>query len=89
MTMEIGNQVMYMADEFPELGVKSPTTLGGNSTSIVINVPNADATWAHAVEAGAFGERPVTAQHGARSGWFTDPWGHRWCPTSAEVPDRS
>jgi len=29
-----------------------------------------------------FGDREVSNNNGHRSGWFYDPWGHRWSPTS-------
>ena len=86
-SMHIGDAHFYLADEFPEMGIVSPPTLGGSTMAIVINVADADDTYAHAVAAGAIEERPVANQHGARSGWFKDPWGHRWSPTSAARPD--
>ncbi|MEO0493370.1 MAG: DUF3291 domain-containing protein [Actinomycetota bacterium] len=81
--MTIDGQLFYLADEFAGMNLQSPATQGGNSVSIVINVTDADATFDHALLAGATGERPVADQHGFRSGWFVDPWGHRWSPTSA------
>ena len=84
--MSIDGQLFYMADEFPEMKLATPTTAGTNSVSMVIHVDDADAVYEHAVAAGATGERPVANQHGFRSGWFVDPWGHRWSPTSAVKP---
>ncbi|MEM7094491.1 MAG: DUF3291 domain-containing protein [Actinomycetota bacterium] len=84
--MTIGDHVFYMADEFSEMKLASPANAGTNSVSIVIHVDDADAVYAHALEAGATGERAPANQHGFRSGWFVDPWGHRWSPTSAEKP---
>ena len=81
--MTIGDQLIYMADEFSEMNLQAPTTQGSNSVSLVINVDDCDAVYEHAVLAGATGERPPADQHGFRSGWFVDPWGHRWSPTSA------
>ncbi|MEM7341545.1 MAG: VOC family protein [Actinomycetota bacterium] len=78
----VGGHELYLADEHPEIDVLGPQTRGGTTVSIVIEVDDADATYAHAVDAGATGERPVENQHGARSGWFVDPWGHRWSPRS-------
>lgn len=79
----IGNQLFYIADEFVEMKLQGPAALGGNSISMVIEVEDCDATYEHAVAAGATGERPPDNAHGFRSGWFVDPWGHRWSPTSA------
>ena len=82
--MEIGGHKYYMADEFPEMNLRSPANLGGVSIGLVLHVEDADVTYEAAVEAGATGERPPANNHGFRSGWFVDPWGHRWSPTSAE-----
>ena len=81
--MTVGDQVFYMADEFAEMNLHAPASQGSNSVSLVIHVDDCDAVYEHAVLAGATGERPPADQHGFRSGWFVDPWGHRWSPTSA------
>ena len=81
-SLKVGGHELYLSDEHPEIDVLGPQTRGGTTVSIVIEVDDADATYAHAVDAGATGERPVENQHGARSGWFVDPWGHRWSPRS-------
>ena len=75
----IGGAVLYLSDEYPELGVKSPIGYGGSPVSLVVSVPDADATFDAAVAAGATVERPVAdLDHGHRAGWLTDPFGHRW-----------
>lgn len=77
--LELAGQRLYVADEHPEIGVRGPRTLGGTAVSFVLNVPDADATVARAVDAGAALERPVTMQEfGVRAGWIVDPFGHRW-----------
>ena len=81
-TLKIGESTLYLADEFPEMNIIGPIGRGGTSVAVVINVADADETYAHALAAGATAERPVENQHGFRSGWFQDPWGHRWSPTS-------
>jgi uncharacterized glyoxalase superfamily protein PhnB len=74
----IGDTVIQMADEFPEMGVVAPTP-GQTSVSFTVEVPDVDATYALAVARGADGDRPpVDEFYGARAGWFTDPFGHRW-----------
>jgi PhnB protein len=81
-----GNHV-YLADEHPEIGVVSPTTLGRTPVSFVLEVPDADAAVERAAAAGASVERPVTDQPGgARGGWIVDPYGHRWNLTSTTAP---
>ena len=77
--LELAGQRLYVADEHPEIGVRGPRALGGTAVSFVLSVPDADATVARAVDAGATLERPVTMQEfGARAGWIVDPFGHRW-----------
>jgi len=85
--MTLGSQTFYMADEFSEMKLAAPSALGANSVSLVVHVDDCDAVYEHAVAAGATGERPPSNQHGQRSGWFVDPWGHRWSPTSAAKSD--
>jgi PhnB protein len=77
--LELAGHRLFLADEHPEIGVRGPRTLGGTPVSFVLSVPDADATVARAVDAGATVERPVTLQdHGSRAGWIVDPFGHRW-----------
>jgi PhnB protein len=73
-----GNAV-YLADEHPEIGVVSPSTLGRTPVSFVLEVPDADAAVDRAVAADATLDRPVTDHPGGRhAGWIVDPHGHRW-----------
>jgi uncharacterized glyoxalase superfamily protein PhnB len=75
----IGRSAIMLADEFPEIGVLSPQSLGGTSVSIDLLVDDADAVVARAVAAGATVQRPVADQfYGVRSGTVVDPFGHRW-----------
>jgi PhnB protein len=75
----IGDAPIMISDEHPEIGVLSPTTLGGSATMFNVYVPDADATVALAREHGAAVVREVELQpYGDRSGQIVDPWGHRW-----------
>jgi uncharacterized glyoxalase superfamily protein PhnB len=75
----IGDAVLMISDEWPELDVLGPTSRGGPTSSFVIYVPDVDVTFAAALDAGARMDRPVEDQfHGSRAGWLVDPWGHRW-----------
>jgi PhnB protein len=77
--LQLGDSVVMLADEFPEMGAKSPQTIGGTSVGILFYVPNADAIFAEAVAAGAKVERPLQNQfYGDRSGTVIDPFGHKW-----------
>jgi PhnB protein len=75
----IGNSHIMMADEFPEMGYKSPRSLGGTPVSILLYVPDVDATVERAVKLGAKIEKPVQNQfYGDRMGSIEDPFGHKW-----------
>lgn len=78
----IGDTTIQMADEFPEIGVVAPRP-GQWDVSLSVVVEDADTTFALAVERGASGDRPPQDEfYGARAGWFTDPFGHRWSVNS-------
>jgi uncharacterized glyoxalase superfamily protein PhnB len=75
----IGSSKLMLADEYPEIDSVGPETRGGPTCAFTIDVPDADASFARAVAAGAIIERPVADQfHGNRMGWVRDPFGHRW-----------
>jgi PhnB protein len=77
--LDIQGSACYLADEHPEIGVVSPTTLGRTPVSFVLEVADADAAVEQAVAAGATLDRPVTDNPGGRrAGWIVDPYGHRW-----------
>lgn len=78
----VGGTTLYLSDEFPEAGIVGPKSGTGNPVSLVIEVADADRCMAAAVASGAQVERAVQDQWDARSGWFIDPFGHRWSPTS-------
>jgi PhnB protein len=77
--IQIGDSRVMLADEFPEIGSRSPVSLGGTPVSLVLHVPDVDAVVKRAVEAGAKLTRPVANQfYGDRTGGVTDPFGHVW-----------
>ena len=77
--IKIGNAMIMLADEYPEVGHRSPQTLGGSPVSIHLYVEDVDALAKRAVAAGATLLRPVEDQfYGDRSGQLEDPFGHRW-----------
>lgn len=77
--LSLDGSMIMLSDEYPEMGVIGPKTLGGTPTSINVYVEDADTTFAAALAAGATELRPVQDQfYGDRSGQFEDPWGHRW-----------
>jgi len=77
--IRIGNSTIMLADEFPDYGAVSATTLGGSPVKIHLQVDDVDAFAARAVAAGAKVLHPVQDQfYGERSGQFTDPFGYTW-----------
>jgi PhnB protein len=74
-----GDTQVMLADEFPDLGVVSPRSLGGTATVLHFSCADADAVWQRALDAGAEVRQPLNdAFWGERYGQITDPFGHRW-----------
>jgi PhnB protein len=77
--LQIGDGLVMLADEFPEMGVRSPRSVGGTPVTISVYVDDVDAVVERAVQAGAKSLRPIENQfYGDRTGQFEDPFGHRW-----------
>jgi PhnB protein len=75
----IGDSVIMLADEHPEMDARAPRAFGGSPVSIMVYVPDVDATVKTAVAAGAKVTRPVEDMfYGDRTGTIDDPFGHRW-----------
>ena len=75
----IGDSVVMLSDEFPQMGAVSPKTLGGTPFGLCIYLPDVDAAVAKAVAAGCTIERPLQNQfYGDRSATLLDPFGHKW-----------
>ncbi len=81
--LELGDSLIMLADESPEIGFQSPATLGGTPVTISVYVEDVDSVVDRAIQAGATVVRPVEDQfYGDRSGQFEDPFGHRWSVAS-------
>jgi PhnB protein len=81
LTIELlfGESRLAIADEFPDMGIVSPLTLGGTYGALHLAVEDADAAWQRAIGAGAKEFEPLhDAFWGERTGQFIDPFGHRW-----------
>jgi len=77
--LEIGNSVVMLADEHPEMDAVGPRTIGGTPVSMHVYVEDADSVFTKALEAGAKGLRPMEDKfYGDRMGSFEDPFGHHW-----------
>lgn len=77
--VRIGDSVIMLADEHPEVNARSPKTIGGTPVSLHVYVKDVDVVARQALGAGAKVVRPVQNQfYGDRSGTFEDPFGHQW-----------
>ena len=77
--IKIGDSPIMLADEYPEIGYKSPQSLGGSPVSIMIYVEDVDTIFDRAITAGGKVQQPVKDQfYGDRLGTLEDPFGHVW-----------
>ena len=68
-----------LADEYPDMDIRGPKTIGGTPVTISLYVEDVDATFKRAIDAGATARRePENQFYGDRAGQFEDPFGHRW-----------
>jgi PhnB protein len=91
----IGDSIVMLADEFPQMGVVSPEAIGGSASGLHIYVEDVDSAFDRAVKAGGVVEMPVMDMFwGDRYGKLKDPFGHKWsiathkADLSAEEMDR-
>lgn len=74
-----GDAVVMAADEFPEWGAHAPDPAGQSVYSMVLEVDDADAVFAAALEAGCTETQPMKEQfYGYRMGALRDPFGIAW-----------
>jgi PhnB protein len=77
--LTLGDSMIMLADEHPEMGARAPRAYGGAAVSLMVYVPNVDDTVKTASAAGAKIVRQVENQfYGDRMGTIEDPFGHRW-----------
>ena len=77
--LRLGDSAVMLADEFPELGVLSPMSIGGTATVLHVSTDDVDAVWQRALDGGAEVRQPLQDVFwGERYGQITDPFGHRW-----------
>jgi PhnB protein len=76
----IGDSVVMLSDEFPGTSSsKAPSTLGGTTGSLFLYVPDVDAAFRRAAEAGCKPLMPPTDMFwGDRFGRLEDPFGNQW-----------
>jgi PhnB protein len=79
--LRIGDSIIMLGEEVPELGAKSPRAFGGSPVSFYVYFEDVDAAWERAVKAGAKPVRPLANMFwGDRTGRLEDPFGHTWSP---------
>ena len=77
--IKIGTSIVMLADEAPDKGYRSPQSLGGSGTGIMLYVEDVDGVFDRAIAAGGKAQQAVTDQfYGDRSGSLIDPFGHMW-----------
>jgi len=77
--VSIRGATFYLVDEFPEHGGKSPQALGGTPVTLHLQVPDCDAVYQKAVDAGCTVVMPLADMFwGDRWGLLVDPFGHQW-----------
>jgi PhnB protein len=77
--LKIGDSIVMLSDEQPNMGCKAPTSVGAATGSLFLYVKDVDAAFKKAVDAGAKVVTPPTDMFwGDRFGQVDDPFGHRW-----------
>jgi len=77
--LRIGDSVIMLGDEKPDMGCKGPNAYGGSPVSFYVYVENVDAAWKRAVDAGGTPKMPLADMFwGDRCGQLEDPFGHTW-----------
>ena len=77
--LELGDSLIMLADEYPDIGVRSPRSIGGTPVTISLYVEDVDEVFTRALQQGATSLRdPENQFYGDRTGQFEDPFGHRW-----------
>lgn len=73
------DQKIMLGDEFPEMGFKSPLSLGGSPVSLYLRVADVDPVFAAGLAAGGQSrQEPADQFDGDRRGSLVDPFGHSW-----------
>ena len=77
--LKIGDSILMLSDELPMSSCKAPTTLGGATAMVFLYVPNVDAAFKRAEDAGCKVVRPLVDMFwGDRYGQLEDPFGNQW-----------
>jgi PhnB protein len=87
--IQIGDSVVMLADEHPEIDALSPSHYGGSPVSFYVYVEDCDARFRQAVSAGATSLRePANQPFGNRMAGVLDPFGYQWWFASPLKPEK-
>jgi PhnB protein len=77
--LQIGDGKLMLADEYPDWGALSPSSIGGSPVSMHLYVADVDTLVARTVNFGATVLRSAKDEFfGDRVATIVDPFGHRW-----------
>lgn len=77
--LQIGDSVIMMADEHPEIGAFAAAHYGGSPISLMLYVEDCDTTYNQALASGATSLRiPTDQPYGDRMAGILDPFGYKW-----------
>lgn len=77
--VRIGDSVVMLGDESPQMGATAPQTIGGTAVHVFLYVKDVNKAFAQATAAGATVEMPPTDMFwGDRYAKLADPFGHKW-----------
>ncbi len=77
--LQIGDSIVMLADQSPEMNSYAPHHFGGSPVSLMVYVEDCDRVHRQALEAGAVSLRePTDMPYGARMGGVRDPFGYSW-----------
>jgi PhnB protein len=77
--MKIGNSIVMMGEEHPQMSCKSAESMGGSPVTFYLYVENVDQAFRRALEAGATQKQAVEDMFwGDRTGTLEDRFGYNW-----------
>ena len=78
-SLKIGDSVVMLVDEFPDMGCISPSSTNGTPVTVHLYLEDVDTVFARAINAGAKETMPLENTFwGDRYGKLEDPFGHSW-----------
>jgi PhnB protein len=82
--IKINDIDIMIADEYPDMDIRSPLTIGGCPLILLLVTDSVDEVFNKAISNGATIERAVTDQLGGqiRNGKLIDPFGYKWMISS-------